>query len=110
VRGQLRGCRLASTDGRIPSPERAIRHDVLNGLRNGCPQEPHMSERREVPDFHCPGCGQHAAMVIGTEQATCGNAADCPIIFFNPSLRYSPDDLANAHKVDLGPHEAEAEG
>lgn len=54
-----------------------------------------MSERRETPDYHCPNCGELAGLLIGPEQAMCGNEK-CEAIFFSPNERYTPDDLAAA--------------
>lgn len=60
-----------------------------------------MSERRESPDFHCPGCGHLSGMVIGTEQAVCTNDKDCLIVIFNPSERYGPEDFTNAQRLEF---------
>lgn len=60
-----------------------------------------MSERRDRPVYLCPGCGHLPRFTFGPEQAWCGNDIDCRVIVFNPSLRYTEEDLATMHMVDL---------
>lgn len=60
-----------------------------------------MSERREVPDFDCPACGEPSSFVVSAEQAFCTNTKTCRVIAFNPSLIYTEQDLASMHVIDF---------
>lgn len=49
----------------------------------------------------CPSCGEPPAAIIGSEQAICGSLESlCQVVFYNPQVDYTPEDMINAHIID----------
>lgn len=59
-----------------------------------------MAEPRESPHYLCPACERLASLVVSDQQAFC-SLEECEVITFDPMLRYTAEDLANAHTVDF---------
>jgi hypothetical protein len=52
----------------------------------------------ELQGFHCPGCGEPAAMALLPGQAFCGNEA-CAVLAWNPN-RTLAELTEDIHRVD----------